>query len=103
MRSKPSRFGSSTTYIEDCMAFFTIQKIEKLLKEVRAAVHRETRDIPVFKFHVGDCPGAQHPEFDDRGWQDFQVGGLWGGYDITAWFRARVTIPAGWNEHRLYL
>ncbi len=85
------------------MAFFTVQKIEKYLKEIRAAAHREVRDIPVFKYHPGDCPEAHRPEFDDRGWQDFSVGGLWGGYDITAWFRARVSIPDGWNDRRLYL
>lgn len=73
--------------------FFTVQKITKQLKEIQASVHREGRDIPQFKYIESDCPGAERPDFDDRAWDDFNVGGLWGGYDKIAWFRARVPIP----------
>jgi alpha-mannosidase len=85
------------------MTFFTLRKIEKLYVEIKAAVFRESLDIPMFKFMEGDCEGAQAPDFDDASWEDFSVGSLWGGYDIWAWFRARIQIPAGWENERLYL
>lgn len=72
---------------------FTTEKIAKQLPELRDAIARETHDIPVFKIHVGDCPGAERPDLDDRDWDDFRVGDFWGGYDVVAWFRARVPIP----------
>jgi alpha-mannosidase len=75
------------------MNFFTLEKLEKHNQEIRNAIYRETRDIPSFKFLQGDCPGAQAIEFDDRAWDDFRVGDFWGGYDVTAWFRAWVSIP----------
>ncbi len=84
--------------------FFTLEKIQKQLIDICAARRRATRDIPLFKFHVGDdAPGAEQPGYDDRAWADFPVGGPWGGYDVTAWFRARVPVPAGWPAHQLAL
>ena len=72
---------------------FTVGKIQKQLKEIQASIHRERCDIPQFKYLEADCPGAEGPDFDDHAWSDFNVGGLWGGYDKIAWFRACVSIP----------
>lgn len=83
--------------------FFTVGKIQKLLKEIRASIHRERRDITQFKYMERDCVGAQAPDFDDQAWADFQVGGLWGGYDKIAWFRACVPIPEEWRDEKLVL
>ena len=83
--------------------FFTVGKIGKQLKEIKASIHRERRDIPQFKYIESDCPGAQAPDFDDDSWNDFPLGGLWGGYDKIAWFRARVPIPQDWHEEKLIL
>ncbi|MBI5671443.1 MAG: alpha-mannosidase [Chloroflexi bacterium] len=85
------------------MLFFTCEKIAKLLWEIRPTVYRETLDIPWFKFHEGDVAGAEQPDFDDSGWDDFCLMDYWGGYDVTAWFRAYVPIPAGWTDHKLAL
>ena len=73
--------------------FFTIGKIQKQLKEVKASIYRERRDILQFKYIENDCPGAQAPDFDDQAWNDFSLGGLWGGYDKIVWFRAHLPIP----------
>src|SRR5258708_18289708 len=84
--------------------FFTLEKIQKQLIDIRAARQRATQDIPVFKFHPAeDAPGAEQPGFDDRGWADLRVGEAWGGYDVTAWFRARVPVPAEWRGRQLAL
>jgi alpha-mannosidase len=83
--------------------FFTVEKIGKQLKEIKASIHRERRDIPQFKYIESDCPGAQAPTFDDRSWNDFPLGGLWGGYDKIAWFRACVSIPKDWRDEKMIL
>lgn len=85
------------------MPFLTVEKIARLLPEVRAAIHREIHPVPRFKFHDGECSGAERPEFDDRGWPDFEIGGEWGGYDRIAWFRARVPVPDHLRERKLAL
>ncbi|MCC7449406.1 MAG: alpha-mannosidase [Anaerolineae bacterium] len=76
------------------MLFFAEEKIDRLLWEIKPTIHRATYPIPRFKFYEGDCFGAEHPQFDDSWWADFNVGEYWGGYDVTAWFRATVPIPA---------
>ena len=83
--------------------FFTIGKIQKQLKEIQASIHRDRQDIPQFKYIESDCPGAERPDFDDHEWSNFNVGGLWGGYDKIAWFRACVSIPREWRNEKLIL
>jgi alpha-mannosidase len=85
------------------MHFYTIEKISKQLPEIRAAVYREVLAIPQFKFCEGERAGAERPDFVDEEWADFQVGDFWGGYDVVAWFRARVTIPPEWRQRKLAL
>ena len=83
--------------------FFTVGKIQKELKEIKASIHRERRDILQFKYMESDCSGAQVPDFDDSTWNDFSLGGLWGGYDRIVWFRARVPVPEGWRDDKVIL
>jgi alpha-mannosidase len=83
--------------------FFTVGKIQKQLKEIKASIHRERQDILQFKYIESDLPGAQAPDFDDSIWNDFSLGGLWGGYDKIAWFRACVPIPVDWRDEKLIL
>jgi alpha-mannosidase len=80
--------------------FFTVGKIQKQLKEIKASIHRERCDILHFKYMEGDYPDSQAPAFDDRSWDDFSLGGLWGGYDKIAWFRARLKIPKDWCDEK---
>jgi alpha-mannosidase len=83
------------------MLFFTEDKIAKLLLEIKPTIHREAQPIPRFKFYEGDALRANAPEFDDSAWSDFDIGSTWGGYDVRAWFRARVPIPAAWRGEKV--
>jgi len=85
------------------MKFYTVEKIARQLPEIQAAIHREVVPIPAFKYRAGSQPTAAAPDFDDSAWEDFAVGGTWGGYDQYAWFRARVPIPAHLRGHKLGL
>jgi alpha-mannosidase len=85
------------------MLFFTEEKIVRLLADIHPTIYRETQDIPTFKFIEADPSGAQHPDFDDSGWRDFHVMDYWGGYDVTAWFRVYVPIPAYLRDKKVAL
>ena len=82
---------------------FTVGKIQKQLKEIKASIHRERQDITQFKYIESDCQGAQASDYDAGSWNDFSLGGLWGGYDKIAWFRARVQIPPEWRNEKVIL
>lgn len=81
---------------------FTLEKLRNQIAELRGLVYRETLPIPAFRFIERDVPGAHRPELDDADWWEFRVGERWGGYDVTAWFRAWVDIPAEWRGGRVY-
>ena len=89
---------------------FTIEKIERQLPEIRAAMYRETLPISQFKMleYPYDAPpeGIEHAyrlDFDDSAWRDFKVGETWGGYDMTAWFRAGFAVPETWQQSKVAL
>ncbi len=85
------------------MSFFTVEKIARLLPEIKAAVARDVMPILDFRYVEEDVRGAEHPDFDDVPWAPFAIGNTWGGYDRVAWFRARVSIPTEWRTERLVL
>jgi alpha-mannosidase len=84
------------------MQHFTVEKITKQLVEIRQAIYRETLEIPGFKYIERNPPGAHRPELDDADWWELKVGDRWGGYDVTAWFRAAVELPQHWRGGRVY-
>lgn len=54
------------------MRFFAEEKIERLLRDIKDTIYRETYPIASFKFAEADVEGAQHPDFDDSDWQIFK-------------------------------
>lgn len=87
--------------------YFTVEKIEKYISELKSYIYKETKDIPFFQYkewEFGEVEKeAYKPDFDDKNWKKFKVGDYWGGYDKSAWFRASVPIPKEWKNERLVL
>ncbi|HZG57133.1 alpha-mannosidase [Paenibacillus sp.] len=90
--------------------WLTEEKLGRRIEELKSAIYREVQEIPSFLYIEGDFDEMQQvpddwrrPEFDDSGWKPFQVGSTWGGYDKTAYFRAKVAIPERWRGERLAL
>ncbi len=83
--------------------FFTVEKIQKHLGELRGAIYREVIDIPCFRYIEGDRPNAERPDFDNSAWEEFATGSDWGGRDTTAWFRTQVMVPEGWRDQKVAL
>ncbi len=83
--------------------YFTVEKIQKHLGDVRSAMDRAAIDIPCFRYFEGDQINAWRVDFDNSGWPEFSTGSKWGGYDSTAWFRARVPIPEAWRDQKVVL
>ncbi|MHB1921440.1 MAG: putative Ig domain-containing protein [Chitinophagaceae bacterium] len=52
-----------------------------------------------WKFHTGDDPRYDSPQYNDSGWKSMEVGHYWEeeghpGYDGFAWYRLHVIIPS---------
>ncbi|MFW6381534.1 MAG: alpha-mannosidase, partial [Bacillota bacterium] len=83
--------------------FFTEEKIDKYLNDLQDFIYRNTVEIKEFRHYRGNPAGAEAPGFDDSGWDLFQVGSVWGGADVTAWFRTSIEIPGDWRQSRVAL
>lgn len=90
--------------------WLTEDKLGRRIAELKETVHRETCDIEKFTYIEGDFDELQRmpgdwssPEFDDSGWSAFRIGSAWGGYDKTAYFRAKVPIPPFMRGRKLAL
>ncbi len=85
------------------MNYFTLEKINRLLPVVQGCIFREVVPIRGFRYIESDVKGAQGVDFDDADWQPFDVPGDWGGFDVDAWFRARIEIPESLRGKKLAL
>lgn len=52
-----------------------------------------------WKFHTGDDPQWDQPDFNDSQWENIKIGSPWEdeghpGYDGFAWYRTKVVIPS---------
>jgi alpha-mannosidase len=91
--------------------WFAEEKLKKHIDDIRLTVRKETQDIPQFQYIEGDFDEFQAlddarvraSDFDDSDWKPFAIGSYWGGYDKSAWFRAKVTIPEAWRKEKLAL
>ena len=46
-----------------------------------------------WRWHFGESPGAERPDFDDSQWETVDLGFKWWPHDSTGWFRTRITVP----------
>ena len=54
------------------MKIFTIEKVTRHLIDIKAAVQRETQDVPEVNFLAEKSPGAESLEFvGDENWKNF--------------------------------
>lgn len=87
--------------------YFTVEKIENQLEEIKNTIYKQTKPITNFKYKetkFGEEPKNAHdPNYDDSSWDDFTVGESWGGYDKGAWFRTKVHIPKEWKDEKIVL
>lgn len=90
--------------------WFTEEKLAKHINDLKERIYRDQQDLTGFKYIEGDFEElqhlnghAEHPEFDDSGWNDFAIGDYWGAYDKSAWFRTKVSIPEPWRHEKLAL
>lgn len=87
--------------------YFTVEKIEKYLGELKGYIYKETKAIPAFQYKEWEFGEedkyAYKTDFDDKNWGNFQIGDSWGGYDKSAWFRTTVSIPEEWKNERIVI
>jgi len=50
-------------------------------------------DVSGWRFKLGECPGAETPDWDDSDWARVAIGHRWWPHDSTCWFRTRIRIP----------
>jgi alpha-mannosidase len=52
--------------------------------------------VPIegWRFCQPDVPDGERPDFDDSKWQNVSPGFSWSGAETSAWFRAKILIPA---------
>lgn len=73
------------------------QKIEKRIIELEKYRYIDQRSIPSYQFWVDRqaMVGAMPP--DNADWGAISIGERWRGWDLTAWLKTEVTVPAEWR------
>ncbi len=77
---------------------FTVEKLERLLRDVEARIYRERRPVTVRISPEDLSDGAAA---DASSWPVIEHGQMWGGWDQWRWFRAELRIPEEWAGQRV--
>ncbi len=68
------------------------RQINDRLNEIRGSIYSRRSPITGWQAAVtGHKQGPCDPQED--GWEPFEVGSIWGGKDVTVWFKATVSVP----------
>ncbi len=69
------------------------RQINDRLNEIRGSIYSHRSPISGWEAVVtGHKKGPSDPP--DAGWKPFEIGSVWGGKDVTMWFRATAEVPA---------
>lgn len=77
---------------------FTVEKLERLLRDVSLRIYRERRPVAV-RISATDLPDGVIA--DVASWQPIEPGQMWGGWDQWRWFWAELRIPSEWAGQRV--
>jgi alpha-mannosidase len=76
------------------------RQINDRLNEIRGSIHSHRSPISGWEAVVtGHKKGPSDPP--DAGWEPFEIGSVWGGKDVTMWFRTTAEVPAEMSGKRV--
>nr|WP_255654269.1 alpha-mannosidase [Cohnella sp. REN36] len=79
----------------------TARKLEARIRELERFRYIDHRQTGPYRLWVDQeaVVGAMPPE--DAQWTEIGLGGRWRGWDLTAWLKAEVTVPAEWAGKKM--
>ncbi len=83
--------------------YFTKEKAQRYIEDLKKYVYEEKIRIKKLKFYQGNDTEANQIDFNDNRWDKITTGKIWGGRDVTAWFRTKVDIPKEWRTEKIAL
>jgi alpha-mannosidase len=72
---------------------FEIERVERIAKDLEKAIYTDFEPILRYKVCEGKFEGGNHKQLEDKNWNEYVTGSLWGGYDKHQWFRTTVKMP----------
>ncbi|MDF2672798.1 MAG: glycosyl hydrolase 38 domain protein [Clostridiales bacterium] len=82
---------------------FHIEKIERILDDIKKTIIKNKVEILSFKMKEGTFKGGEILELDDSDWDNYECGCLWGGYDKSVWFRLKLKLPESFKKEMVYI
>jgi len=85
--------------------FLKERKIERYLKDLKSLLNQKEITFGNFKKYPANTEAKTLADFTKLKGEDFRVGGIWGGKDITCWFKTQTVVPEAWKlkEGSIYL
>lgn len=68
------------------------RQIAQRLDEIRNTIYLQRTQIKGWQaYQTGHKQGPT--DLPENGWQPFEIGSVWGGKDVTVWFKSKISIP----------
>lgn len=78
----------------------TLEKLWKRIVQLEPYRYTDYRELPSYRFWIDEDAkiGAMPPEHAE--WGTVSVGDRWKGYDLIAWLKTEIDIPAEWSGRK---
>lgn len=73
--------------------YFDVERVEKILKDLRAHIYRKRVRLDEVYYKVGDFKDYREAEASSEAWTKFREYEVWGDKYKRYWFKAEFTIP----------
>lgn len=83
--------------------YFDVERIEKILKELRTLIYSNRTRIEKVYFKEGDFKGCEEAESAEEPWVGFGQYDIWGDKNKRYWFKSQFTIPEDLNNKHVIL
>lgn len=83
--------------------FFKIERIEKLVNELKKLIYADPTKLEVLQRKDGDYRSPEEADAADTPWQSFSRSDRWRGKDQRSWFRAKLVLPEVYEGKKVML
>ncbi|WP_028547400.1 alpha-mannosidase [Paenibacillus sp. UNC451MF] len=73
------------------------EKLARRLREFDKFRYNHERAIPKYSFWIDEQAEVAALPPEDAEWREISIGERWGGWDVTAWLKTEVVLPAEWE------
>jgi len=78
-----------------------LKNLQRKIETIKEFIYTKVQILEDIRYCVGEFKDVEKHGFDDRNWESFSIGKLWGGRDLLCWFRIPFSVPEEFKDKKI--